>query len=318
MDVRRQLAGAARVYQPFTPIPVVQVGDRLGPDTITGIAVYDPIANAAHDEAGGIRTMRRGDHRVAFWASTSSGQVIVRGNHFDSDQDGLLDHWETTGIDMDQDGVVDLRLSQYGADPFTRDLFLQVDWVGKPGYDLFKPAGGTFSSTVAGAYSLFETNLRSAEKLTGRVVRGENRRLESHRHQGGNRPARGRRGRGGLAEPSPLHQSGSRGSPGRERHGMPGNPSVLPQVVYFGQPGLSVFGVNVRSFQEIKDNFFGTADKNARLLAFHYMVFAPFQDFQPNYPKTPYSATISTVSGSDVEVNQPLSAFPQARAGRFS
>ena len=167
VDVRKQLAGTARVYHPFTPIPVIQVGDRLGPDTITGIAVYDPIANAAHDEVGNIRTMRRGDHRVAFWASTSAGQVIVRGNHLDSDQDGLLDHWETTGIDMDQDGIVDLRLSQYGADPNTRDLFLQVDWVGKPGFDNFKPAGAVFSSDVAGAYSLFEANLRNAEALTG-------------------------------------------------------------------------------------------------------------------------------------------------------
>ena len=74
---------------------------------------------------------------------------------------------------------------------------------------------------------------------------------------------------------------------------MPGNASVLPQVVYFGQPGLTVPGVNVRSFQEIKDSYFGTGDKDARLLAFHYMVFAPFQDFQPNYPNTPYSASIS-------------------------
>ena len=98
---------------------------------------------------------------------------------------------------------------------------------------------------------------------------------------------------------------------------MPGNASVLPQVVYFGQPGLSVSGVNVRSFQEIKDSYVGTADKNARLLAFHYMVFAPFQDFQPNYPSTPYSATISAVTASSVEVSQPLSAFPAAVKGSF-
>src|ERR1035438_3088742 len=111
--------------------------------------------------------MRRGDHRVAFWASTAAGQIVVRGNHLDSDQDGLLDHWETTGIDMDQDGIVDLRLSDYGADPFTRDLFLQVDWVGKPGFDFMKPAGGVFSADLAAAYSLFEANLRNAEALSG-------------------------------------------------------------------------------------------------------------------------------------------------------
>ena len=146
---------------------MVQIGDHIGPDTITGIGVYDPIANAAYDESGAIRTMRRGDHRVAFWASTAAGQMIVRGNHLDSDQDGLLDHWESTGIDMNQDGVVDLKLSTYGADPLKRDLFLQVDWVGAPGNDLFKPAGGE----------------RTA-------VRRENRWLGTHGHCRGNHTAR--------------------------------------------------------------------------------------------------------------------------------
>ena len=169
----QELAGSARVYHPFTPIPVVQVGDHIGPDTITGIAVYDPIANAAHDESGNIRTMRRGDHRVAFWASTSAGQIIVRGNHLDSDQDGLLDHWETTGIDMDQDGVLDLRLSQYGADPFTRDLFLQVDWVGKPDRICSSRPAPSSVPTWRGRIRIFEANLRNAEVLRARCTARE-------------------------------------------------------------------------------------------------------------------------------------------------
>src|ERR1019366_5012054 len=139
-----------------------QIGDKIGGDTITGLSVYDPIAPAAYDESGNIRTMRRGDHRITFWASTNNGQVILRGNHLDSDQDGLLDHWETTGIDMDQDGVVDLKLSTYGANPFVRDLFIQADWVGMPGMTSpFQPAGGLFSSDLAGQYSGFEANYRN-------------------------------------------------------------------------------------------------------------------------------------------------------------
>ena len=54
--------------------------------------------------------------------------MIVVGEHLDSDLDGLLDHWETTGIDLDGDGGVDLDLAAMGANPFARDLFLQIDW----------------------------------------------------------------------------------------------------------------------------------------------------------------------------------------------
>ncbi|MEU7838188.1 CARDB domain-containing protein [Nonomuraea sp. NPDC049129] len=47
----------------------------------------------------------------------------------DSDQDGLLDDWETNGIDYDQDGTVDLALNQppYNADPNRKDIFVELD-----------------------------------------------------------------------------------------------------------------------------------------------------------------------------------------------
>jgi beta-lactam-binding protein with PASTA domain len=319
VDVQHQLTGPlGRVYHPFTPIPVVQVGDHLGADTVTAIAVYDPIANAAHDENGNIRTMRRGDHRVAFWVSTAAGgQMIIRANHLDSDQDGLLDHWETTGIDMDQDGIVDLRLSDYGADPFTRDLFLQVDWIGKPGSDQFKPAGGVFPSDVANAYSLFETNLRNAEVLSGPMFGA---RVDN------SPPADIKAGivphvDAGTAIDSlllPMSLNLGTGAPhGGNYVGMPGDPNTLPQVVYFGQPGETVAGVNVRSFQDIKDHFLGGSDKAARFLAFHYTVFSPFQDFLPNYPAIPYSATITGGDVSSIEVNHPAASFPRVADGAF-
>jgi hypothetical protein len=318
VDVQHQLTGAlSRVYHPFTPIPAIQVGDHLGSDTVTGIGVYDPIANAAHDESGNIRTMRRGDHRVAFWASTSTGQIIVRANHLDSDQDGLLDHWETSGIDMDQDGVVDLKLADYGADPLTRDLFLQVDWVGKPGFDLFKPAGAVFPSDVGGTYSIFEANLRNAEVLSGPLYGAK---------IDGSGPADIKAGivphvDAGLAVDSlflPMSINLSGGTPrGGNYIGMPLDPNTLPQIVYFGQPGVTFPGVNVRSFQEIKDSYLGTANKDARMLAFHYLVFAPFQDFIPNYPNTPYGGVIRGGDHSSLQVDQPLSAFPKVGSGTY-
>ena len=66
------------------------------------------------------RTERQGEHRVTFWASIDggAGQMIVAGDHLDSDQDGLLDHWETQGIDLEGTGVIDLDLPAMGANPF--------------------------------------------------------------------------------------------------------------------------------------------------------------------------------------------------------
>ncbi|MEZ6120333.1 MAG: hypothetical protein R3C28_27690 [Pirellulaceae bacterium] len=45
----------------------------------------------------------------------------------DSDGDGLLDDWEINGIDINGDGLVDLDLPALGADPFHKDLFVEVD-----------------------------------------------------------------------------------------------------------------------------------------------------------------------------------------------
>jgi hypothetical protein len=49
----------------------------------------------------------------------------------DSDGDGLLNTWETSGIDVDHNGTVDLPLHQapYNADPNKRDIFVEVDYM---------------------------------------------------------------------------------------------------------------------------------------------------------------------------------------------
>lgn len=50
----------------------------------------------------------------------------------DSDGDGLLDEWEQGYVDVDGSGTfdpaVDLDLAALGADPFHKDLFLELDW----------------------------------------------------------------------------------------------------------------------------------------------------------------------------------------------
>jgi hypothetical protein len=49
----------------------------------------------------------------------------------DTDADGLADAWETRGIDLDEDGVIDLRLGggsdPMPADPQRKDIFVEVD-----------------------------------------------------------------------------------------------------------------------------------------------------------------------------------------------
>ncbi|MEO3806217.1 hypothetical protein [Nonomuraea sp. B1E8] len=56
----------------------------------------------------------------------------------DRDKDGLLDKWESHGIDYDDDGTVDLALNAapYNADPDRKDLFVELDWMrcAMPGY----------------------------------------------------------------------------------------------------------------------------------------------------------------------------------------
>jgi uncharacterized repeat protein (TIGR01451 family) len=46
----------------------------------------------------------------------------------DSDGDGLLDDWETNGVDTDGNGTVDFNLPALGANPMHKDLFVELDW----------------------------------------------------------------------------------------------------------------------------------------------------------------------------------------------
>ena len=47
----------------------------------------------------------------------------------DSDGDGLLDRWETQGIDIDHDGRFELDLATRGAAPDRKDIFVELDYM---------------------------------------------------------------------------------------------------------------------------------------------------------------------------------------------
>lgn len=122
--------GGLRMYRPHAAIPVVQVDDVVAGRTVTNVSVSDAIAVPAVDpDSGGPRDAKPGDHWVAFWVDTTTGNMILRGLHLDSDQDRLLDHWElngtANGIDFNSDGTIDQPLPD--AHKNHKDLFVEYE-----------------------------------------------------------------------------------------------------------------------------------------------------------------------------------------------
>lgn len=122
----------ALLEKPTPPLPVVQIGEHLGTPTVSSFQIQEGLASVAYDDAGATRQQIRGDHQVALRAVLSNGRtVLVRSRHIDSDEDGLLDHWEETGIDFDQDGAVDFALNAapYLAKWNHKDVFVEYDYM---------------------------------------------------------------------------------------------------------------------------------------------------------------------------------------------
>jgi hypothetical protein len=49
--------------------------------------------------------------------------------YLDSDGDGLPDNWEQNGIDINNDGIVDFNLTNHGASPMHKDIYVEIDYM---------------------------------------------------------------------------------------------------------------------------------------------------------------------------------------------
>lgn len=98
----------------------VNLGVNLAPCMLTGDVTLDCANGGSLTETKDIQTQgASGDRaRITF-------KVAVLDS--DTDNDGLLDGWETRGLDTNGDGVVDVDLPALGANPQRKDLFLEVD-----------------------------------------------------------------------------------------------------------------------------------------------------------------------------------------------
>lgn len=240
------------------PIPVVQIGDRILADTVVNLGVHDPVAPAKYDTIGNARSERIGDHRVAFWADVGGGRhLIVRGEHLDSDQDGLMDHWETTGIDLEGTGTVDLDLAAMGANPFARDFFMQIDYTA----DRARPLNpGIRHLPLPGMARRLTQFYAGAPALPSGVPAGIKLHLDS----------------GTMRDRSGQPVSRNMGT-GALRGGKTISPTPI-DIVYFGVPGSVNMpaGVNAQSFDGIKVANLWNSDRGARELAFTYIVWTDF------------------------------------------
>jgi hypothetical protein len=246
-----------------SPIPVVQIGDKVYDGAknyvISALSVNVPVAQANYDSQGNSRTAHIGDHRVAFWAQAGATQLIISGEHLDSDQDGLLDHWELNGIDLTGDGTVDVDLPGMGADPLKRDLFLQIDF----GVDRLPPLneGARHSPAPQALRELSDFYAGAPATLNG-IVAG----ITLHVDAGAGTNVDG--------------NAFSRNMYGGELLGgnVVSGPANKPiDILYKGLPGsVNIPNVTALDFDSVKTAHFWNRERGGREFAFLYIVYADF------------------------------------------
>jgi len=271
-DAEIELAGSNLVFNTRAILPVIQVGDTIDGHTVLDIDLWNGLGRGTVELSGGPRLTNpdsgnpptRRDHVIYFWVQTTGGSKVIRAGHLDSDEDGLPDHWERFGggIDIDRDGIIDLDLSDWGANVYRRDLFLELDWLTPRTSGYYGPWRNDPYHGVVHALGLFfaDAPLLNPDNSLG---------ITLHVDAGETADTNG---------PPASINTGTGILDGGDYVAEPGT-GLHIDVVYFGSnPAPGIVGLVTRSMEDIKRNVFGQGDKWARELVFRYGLLADFID----------------------------------------
>ena len=132
-----------------------------------GNQLFESVVSSGESSASvaGSGTLPPGDYRLQLEASAGFGfgaaasdtsgsaafdvTLTLRLPGADADGDALPDEWETDGVDVDEDGTIDLDLPGMGADPRRKDIFVELDFMPPHGFAL--GAGNQIAKAFADA-----------------------------------------------------------------------------------------------------------------------------------------------------------------------
>ncbi len=304
VDLETGLQMPSTIYpHATTPIPVIQVGDVIDGATVSSLTLYDPLALPLLDRDGLPRVPQKGDHYLAFSALTDAGVKVVRAAMLDTDGDGLMDHWETNGIDMDGDASPELDLHRMGADPLHRDIFLEIDWLRdrtSGGYtdwtNQFPP--GTASEL---ARMFAQSPVENPDGTTGITLH-----LDAGPSTSGDNSFFSIL----WTDPNSINMGDDPfNMDGGESIGLENDPLAHLDVVYFGVPNsFAVPGMHIRSFHDIKDKHFGQHDQWARSLAFKYAILVDYHELHLGNDSQPFTAGVAEATASSLTSSDDLPA----------
>jgi hypothetical protein len=122
----------------FTTPPSVDAGGKIFVGkgaSVIGVSALDGSTLWSESTSARVTTQPVISSNGAVYVGTADGKVYAYGNSssptLDSDGDGIPNDWEQNGIDLDGDGNIDLPLNQspYNANPFHKDVFVEIDYM---------------------------------------------------------------------------------------------------------------------------------------------------------------------------------------------